>query len=491
MKKTSVTLGNDALRLTASKVITMIISMISAMLLSRFRTLGEYGTYSQLLIIVSIATSLIMLGLPNSINYFLAGADSPFERDKFLSVYYTLSTFLSFVIGFVLVLSVPLLESYFDNENIRSFIYFFALYPWARIIASSIENILVVYRRTRLLVYFRITNSVSLLLIIFVVQIFGLTFNSYILMFLLVEIVFGLSVYFIVNSISGGIKLSFDINLIKKVITFSIPIGLASVVGTLNYNLDQLMVGKFYNTEQLAIYANAGRELPITIVTTSIVAVLLPVIVRLIKKQEYKIALKLWGNSIILSYVVICFFAVGFFAFAPDVMNLLYSEKYLPGVPIFRVYSLVLLLRCTYFGIVLNASGKSQFIFYSSIASLFMNVLLNYLLYLTIGIIGPAIATLLSQLVINLIQLAYTAKATKVTFSNVFPWKSIGLLTLLNIVLGIAFYYLKGILTIDLSLGSIGESVFLGLLWGVVYFLVVKNEVVLNWKLLNNGGNYQ
>jgi len=389
------------------------------------------------------------------------------------------------------VLSVPLLESYFDNENIRSFIYFFALYPWARIIASSIENILVVYRRTRLLVYFRITNSVSLLLIIFVVQIFGLTFNSYILMFLLVEIVFGLSVYFIVNSISGGIKLSFDINLIKKVITFSIPIGLASVVGTLNYNLDQLMVGKFYNTEQLAIYANAGRELPITIVTTSIVAVLLPVIVRLIKKQEYKIALKLWGNSIILSYVVICFFAVGFFAFAPDVMNLLYSEKYLPGVPIFRVYSLVLLLRCTYFGIVLNASGKSQFIFYSSIASLFMNVLLNYLLYLTIGIIGPAIATLLSQLVINLIQLAYTAKATKVTFSNVFPWKSIGLLTLLNIVLGIAFYYLKGILTIDLSLGSIGESVFLGLLWGVVYFLVVKNEVVLNWKLLNNGGNYQ
>jgi O-antigen/teichoic acid export membrane protein len=489
MGASSKSVGNDVLRLTISKVVTMVISMISAMLLSRFRTLGEYGTYSQLLMIVSIATSLIMLGLPNSINFFLAGSESQIERRKFLSVYYTLSTVLSFIIGFVLVLSVPLLEFYFENDQIRGFIYFFAIYPWARIVASSVENVLIVLKKTHLLMYFRITNSISLLLIIFIVQSFGISFKNYILIFLLVEIFFALIVYKIVNSISGGIELSFDTIYISRVLKYSLPIGLASVVGTMNHYLDQLMIGKFYNTEQLAIYANAGRELPITIIASTIVAVLLPVIVRLIKKQDYKIALELWGSSIVLSYTIISFFAIGIFTYAPEVMSLLYSEKYLPGVPIFRVYSLVLLLRCTYFGIVLNASGKSKFIFYSSIASLFLNGLLNYLFLFVFGLVGPAIATLLSQLLINLIQLAYTAKNMKISFSKVFPWKNIGKLTMLNVILGLAFHFLKEILRIELRLAEIGESVFLGLFWSLLYFLIVRKEVFKNWKSLNSGGD--
>jgi len=74
--------------------------MITAMLLSRFRTLEEYGTYSQLLMVINIATTFFMLGLPNSINFFLARAENNNERQKFLSVYYTLSTVLSFFLVF-------------------------------------------------------------------------------------------------------------------------------------------------------------------------------------------------------------------------------------------------------------------------------------------------------------------------------------------------------------------------------------------------------
>ena len=63
-------IGSDALKLTISKLITMAIALVNAMLLSRFRTLEEYGTYSQLLLIINLATTFFMLGLPNSINYF-------------------------------------------------------------------------------------------------------------------------------------------------------------------------------------------------------------------------------------------------------------------------------------------------------------------------------------------------------------------------------------------------------------------------------------
>lgn len=68
--------GKDGLKLTVSRLITLSIALVSAMLLSRFRTLEEYGTYSQILLVTNIVTSLLMLGLPNSINYFLARAES-------------------------------------------------------------------------------------------------------------------------------------------------------------------------------------------------------------------------------------------------------------------------------------------------------------------------------------------------------------------------------------------------------------------------------
>ena len=55
--------GSDAIRLTASKIMVMAIGMVSSMLLSRFRTLTEYGTYSQLLMAINLVSSLLMLGL--------------------------------------------------------------------------------------------------------------------------------------------------------------------------------------------------------------------------------------------------------------------------------------------------------------------------------------------------------------------------------------------------------------------------------------------
>ena len=63
--------GKKSLILTITKIITLLVSLIVSMLLSRYATLEEYGTYSQLLIAVNLFTSIFMLGLPNSTNYFL------------------------------------------------------------------------------------------------------------------------------------------------------------------------------------------------------------------------------------------------------------------------------------------------------------------------------------------------------------------------------------------------------------------------------------
>ncbi len=478
-------IGGDAVRLTISKFITLLITTVTSMLLSRYRTFEEYGTYSELLLVVNLISSLVMLGLPSSINFFLARAETVHERTKFLSVYYTLSTALSAFMGMALVLAIPIIESYFHNDSIKYFYYFLALYPWASVICGSIENLLVVYSKTKLLTEYRLLYSIVMLAIAVVVQKLSFGFSTYMICFVIGNALFAVWVYYIANKLSQGIHISLDVELIKAIFVFSIPMGLSTLVGTLNSEIDKLLIGYLLNTEQLAIYTNAAKELPLTIVATSITAVLLPKLTLMVKQGRSKEAVRLWGYATELSFAIIAVIVAGVFTYAEEAIAILYSEKYLAGVVVFRIYTLNLLFRITYFGMVLNAFGKSKKIFLCSVASLVLNAVLNPLFYLIFGMIGPAIATLLAIVLVNLLQLAMTSKLTEIKFAKIFPWKNMANVLILNGLLAVAFYLFKRVLSLEVYFSKIGEAIILGIVWIIVYGAVISKYLNRKWKLLN------
>ena len=493
-------MGAEATLLTFSKVATSGIAMVMTMMLSRFRTLDEYGTYNQILMVINLVTSVLMLGLPKSLNFFLAKADTKEERQRFLSFYYTLNTVLSFIVGLALVLSVGLIEQYFSNDMIRGFWYFLAVFPWTKIVCSSVENLLIVYKKAKMLVGFRVLNSLALLLTVIVVQWTGRSFGDYMLWYVIVEALFAVSVYVIAARVSGGLRPYFAFSMMKRVLAFSIPLGLASVVGTLNVELDRLIIGAFMSTAEYAVYSNAAKELPVTLIASSFTAVLLPQMVRLMKKDRNRDALALWGNATTLSMIIIAIIGVGCFVYAEDVIKILYGEKYIGGVWVFRLYSLHLLLRCTYYGMVLNSIGRTVFIFWCSIGALASNAVLNLVLFKVFEIFGgsmiaPAVATLISTTAMAILQLAVTAKSLNVRFKEVFPWKESGVIILLNIALGSIFYFAKlfaplneifssmQVLGKNLD-GSVIESLILGCIWAVIYFAFMFKRLKKKWRSL-------
>lgn len=500
VKKKTDNIGADATLLTFSKVATSAIAMVMAMLLSRFRTTEEYGTYSAIMIVINLVTSILMLGLPKSLNYFLARTDDKEEKKRFLSLYYTMNTILSFVVGLALVLSVGILENSFDDPNISNFLYFLAFFPWTKIVCSSIENLLIVYKKAKLLVGFRIVNSLAVLFTVVLVEFFGGSFKDYMLFYVIVEAVFSLSVYVIAAKISGGIRPYLNTKLIKTIFAFSIPLGLASVVGTLNVELDKFIIGIFMDPGSLGVYTNAARELPVVMISSSFTAVLLPQMVKMLKKEDNRGAIKLWGNATTLSMMLIAVIGVGCFVYAEDVINILYGSKYIEGAWVFRIYSLHLLMRCTYYGMVLNSIGKTGFIFWCSIGALASNTILNIILFKVFAIfdqsmIAPAVATLISTTAMALLQLAVTAKSLNVKFREVFPWKESAFILLVNIAFGVVFWLIKELSPMDkwfgsMTLlgkgvdGSIIESLILGCVWCIAYFGVMLKPIKKKWRNL-------
>lgn len=482
MKDQSV--GKDTIRITFSHIITASISLLSIMILSRYRTLEEYGTYSQILIVTSLFSSIFALGLPNSISYFLSRANTEEEKSDFLSIYYTLSTVIGIIIGIVTIITSSLIIEYFNNPYLKSFIYIIAVYPWTRVIISSLNRVLIIYSKTKFLIIYQVSNGLSLLLIVGIAILLELDFSVYMLMFIVTEIVYTILVFFIVKRITKKLRFLFQLKFIKIILYFSIPIGLASIIGTINKELDKLMIGYFFNTEDLAIYTNAGVELPFAFFAASFTAVILPIIVVSFKEGKVNEAIELWKNTMFLSFFILCFLSLGIITFAPDVITLLYSEKYLPGTEVFRVYTAVMMLRFTYFGTVLNAIGKTKFILLSSLFSLILNLILNYIFYLSFGFVGPAYATFISILCMLLVQLIATSKNIKYKIKDIVPWMELSLILILNILLGFAFYYFKSINIFNGKISSLLESMVFAIVWGILILLVYYKKIRVKWKNL-------
>lgn len=478
MLEKEVSIKKEASLLSISKMANLIITMCTSMLLARFRTLEEYGTYSQLALLLNLITTLCLLGLPNAINYFLPRSDNEQEKQDFLQTFFSLNTILSSVAGIIMVISLPISVRYFKNNDIYGFYYFAMLMPWAKITIQERANLFVAAKKSNTLVWHTIANSFALLAIIVLTKILNQSFQFYMIMYVAVELIFAAFVYLEARTITG--KLSFHINkvLCKQILIFSIPIGISDMVNTISREVGKLMIGGFLDTESLAIYTNAAHELALTVISTSFIAVLMPKLSRLLKDKKTIEAVETWKATTSFTYIFICFGVAALVVFAPQIMTILYSEKYLAGTSVFRIYALILLWRTTYFGTMLSLHGQTKKILYCSISSMILNVVLNYVLFKLIGFTGPAWSNFISIGVVNALQLKMSAIITDVPMSKLFPWRELLRISTINLVLGSGVYTVIKVFNIKTDVFGCIISIFLGIVWMVAYFGIIMRKQI-------------
>lgn len=476
-------LKKEATLLTISKMANLVITMATSMLLSRFRTLEEYGTYSQLDLVLNLLTTLFLLGIPNAINFFYPRADTNDERKIFLQTFFSINTILSVIAGLAMIFSLPLLVMYFKNEKLYQFVYFMALMPWAKITIQERGNLFVAANKTRTLIKHTLANSVALLGIIILTKICNQSFGFYMILYVLVELGFGLIVYIEAKKLTGSLAFKIDRLLLKKILIYSIPIGISDMVSTISKEVDKLMIGGFLNTESLAIYTNAAREIALTVISTSFIAVLMPKLSRLINEKKQKEAVVIWKSTTSFTYIFMCFGVSALIVFAPQVITILYSEKYLPGTNVFRIYSLILLWRTAYFGTILSLYGKTKNILYCSITSMILNVILNYVLYMVLGFTGPAWSTFISVGIVNLLQLKLSANILKIKMGQIFPWRELFKVTIINVILGWGVHLIMQSFQIGTTKKDCAISISIGIIWMAIYFgIIMRKYIKKQWK---------
>jgi len=242
----------------------------------------------------------------------------------------------------------------------------------------------------------------------------------YAISYLIETIVYSILLYFSYKKIKdeGIIKWSIDKKYILDLLKKSKYYALSSLMITIYLKIDQVMLGTiFTDKSQVGIYSAAVRISEIwTFVPLSIITSYKPIIIKNKTKNivAYNDSLQKLYNVI----SIVCFsFTIAICIFGKLGISILYGDDYL-----LAYIPLVILTFGIWVGtlgnvhyIWMTCENKEKYSLLYSFNGCMANIILNVILIPKFGIIGAAIATLVSQVFSNIIAFLFIKDARKLS----------------------------------------------------------------------------
>jgi O-antigen/teichoic acid export membrane protein len=263
------------------------------------------------------------------------------------------------------------------------------------------------------------------------------------------------------------------VELAKKQLLYSLPFGLAVSLNILFQRLDKIICISFLTPSDYAIYAVSFYGIPgIMQVFDSLAQVYL--IRMTVKHQENRtLEIREIYRSLVTKTFSFSFPALLIvMLYTPKIIALLFTRNYLDAVPLFRAYLFSILIFMLSSGLILRATGKTNYTLRSYLISGVVTIPLTYFLIKHFGTWGAMASALISLSLPRLLNLSSEIRLLESNFRDFFPWRDFARIALISVVSVLPFlameYYLNyGILTTALL--------------GLIYLLIVASlEVKYN-----------
>lgn len=334
-------LSADAVVLTAVKLMTMAVSLVVTRVLSQFLSMYDYGTYSQILLIASTVASLTIFGMMDGMNYFFCSEEDEKKRESYVATIYMLQCGLSVAAGLLVFLFRNPICGYLGNRSAAGLMFFAAAMPIFQNLVSITQVLIISIGRARLLAVRNFAVSIIKLLVVLAVIRMGMTIGWILTASMLIDIIQILWFVQILNR--GGCRINVleaDSKLLGRILKYCAPMAVFTMLNALTRDTDKYIIALFTNTKQLAVYSNASKVLPFDIIMASFTTVLLPVITRAVARKENEKAISIYRKFLEIAYITTTIFAGSALVSAPELMELLYSKKYLAGLNVIE-YNIV------------------------------------------------------------------------------------------------------------------------------------------------------
>jgi len=445
------------------------------LVLARNLTVEEYGLFYAVFALISLLWIFKDLGLGQALAKYIPEFKL---KERYDLIKKALISTLILQVAFAGILAVLLVifsgflaKNYFHHPEAAMVVELFAIYllvkPFVMICNSAFQG----FQNMKYYASIDLARSILALLIVLI----GFAFIKNIIVpslaYAIVPVI--LALIFIPLLIKKAFpqffeaKFSFDKVLIKKLIKFGIPVMIGAAGWFIISYTDTLMLTFFTNMEQVGLY---NAALPTSNVlqyfSIALAAVMLPMASEMWARKHKKQLVV--GVRLLYKYSFLAIVPVSLmmFSFPQVVLNILFGSKYVGAASTLQILvlgTIFYVIAGTNFS-VLSGIGKPKVNSKIILIAAGINIILNLALIPFLGIIGSAIASATSFLIMLILSVIYLERNVSVSIP-VGAWTKIAFSGLVFVGL---IAYLKRVVVFSPFL----EAILIGFIAGIVYLVL-------------------
>ena len=369
----------------------------------------SYGIWAQITVIISLLSPLALMGLHMAFLRFLAAEnDGAVIREGFYSI-----IFLVGLTGLAISLAVYLLSdvlaaAFLGGSQAASFVRagsFLILFTAVDMVATFYFRI---SRETGIYAALTLFNSFGRLTLVLVLLGLGFGLMGVIGGFIIVTLLeLLIALVLIVRRIGFAVP---EFTYMKTYLKYSAPITPNALIRWITESSDRFIIGFFLGVTAVGIYS-AGYVIGGLVfqVMHPIQVILFPELSRLYDRLEME-SVRLYLGIAMKYFLLVAIPAVaGLSVLAGPILDLFTTPEFAPGAVVIPFIALSGLLAGVY-QIVINVTHlvkKNQFNLFIHVLAAVSNVALNILLIPLVGIVGAAIATLISYTITAVVAILF------------------------------------------------------------------------------------
>lgn len=452
------------------RVLAYVVMFFVPIVNTRALTQEEYGYYKQFHLIFETLTPLLMLGFPMSLQYYLPRARD--AREKATYVTQTIAfLFAGAIVAMVLYTLLGEVLGAGMGLMIRSFYWRLCAFTGLMMVSHYMEWIFAaekeVGRQSALHMVFAAAQSLAVI---------GASWYfrdvSHIIWALTIYAVVRclLSLGYTIKRYRPSIRLV-SLSTIKEQLSFAFPVGLFGIVLLLVNQTDKFIITRFMGREAFAVYVVGAFQVPMAnMIAMSVRNVTFPLMAQHHKDGNYAEIADIWKRKALKAAIL--FFPL--FAFletlAPLIVTVLFTSNYIDATPVFRIYLLLLLPLATDSVAIIQVFKHTGYLLKLFGTAFVVNLGLSVLLYNLMGREGVPLATVITLVGVNVINITFSSRLCGVGFFRVVPLLGLAGRFLVAAVPGVALWWVcRRVVVSDLW-----DLALAGIVYFSVYFVLCR-----------------
>jgi len=415
-----------AMLLMSGRTLAFAATFFIPVVLTRIFDPSQFGTYKQVFLIQSSVFFIAQLGMASSLYYFLPLA--PREAGRYIANATAVLGVAGLACFGALVVMAPRISQWMNNRQIGQYMPWLGAYLFLTMLSAPLEIVLISRAK-----YFWASAS------------YGLSDIARAAVFILAGILSGQLEWLLKGAIliaalrvvatlvyfrkEFGGTLRFDGGALKRQFGYALPFGLAVLVETLQASLPQYAVSHLYSPAALAIFAVGCLQVPLVDFAASPTSD-----VMMVKMQESlaegrrRAVVGIWRDTTwklaVLFFPLVAFLLVS----AREVIVSLFTARYAASVPIFMVWSAMILFSIFQVDGVLRVFAQTRLILALNLMRLAIIVGLVQWSLVHLHLLGAALVIVVATLAFKVAAMVRIRSLMQVSTAELLPWRRLAFL---------------------------------------------------------------